>query len=76
MVRQNFAHYRVTAKIGAGGMGKVYRATDTKLSRDVALKVLPEALAADAQRMQCSPREAQVLAPRNHPTIAAIHGLV
>jgi serine/threonine-protein kinase len=75
MIGQTIAHYRVTAKLGAGGMGEVYRATDTKLGRDVALKVLPEAFAADAQRMQRFQREAQVLASLNHPHIATIHGL-
>ncbi|MGH9581065.1 MAG: protein kinase domain-containing protein, partial [Terriglobales bacterium] len=75
MIGQTIAHYRVTAKLGAGGMGEVYRATDTKLGRDVALKVLPEAFAADAQRMTRFQREAQVLASLNHPHIAAIYGL-
>jgi serine/threonine-protein kinase len=75
MIGQTLAHYRVTAKIGAGGMGEVYRATDSKLGRDVALKVLPEAFAQDAQRMQRFQREAQVLASLNHPHIAAIYGL-
>jgi Tol biopolymer transport system component len=65
----------VTAKLVAGGMGEVYRATDSKLGRDVALKVLPEAFARDAERMQRFQREAQVLASLNHPHIAAIHGL-
>ncbi|MCI0403743.1 MAG: protein kinase [Acidobacteria bacterium] len=74
MIGRTIAHYRVTARIGAGGMGEVYRATDTKLGRDVALKVLPEAFAADAQRMQRFQREAQVLASLNHPGIAAIYG--
>jgi serine/threonine-protein kinase len=67
--------YAVTAKLGEGGMGVVFRATDTKLGRDVALKVLPEAFAVDAQRMQRFQREAQVLASLNHPHIAAIYGL-
>jgi serine/threonine protein kinase len=69
------AHYRVLEKIGAGGMGEVYRARDTKLQRDVALKILPETMARDAQRMARFEREAQVLASLNHPNIAAIHGL-
>ena len=75
MVGQSIAHYRITAKLGAGGMGEVYRATDSKLNRDVALKVLPQAFAADAQRMARFQREAQVLASLNHPNIATIHGL-
>jgi serine/threonine protein kinase len=69
------AHYRLTGKLGGGGMGVVYRARDTKLQRDVALKILPQALAHDAQRMARFEREAQVLASLNHPNIAAIHGL-
>lgn len=75
MIGSSIAHYNVTAKLGAGGMGEVYRATDTKLGRDVALKVLPEAFAADPQRMTRFQREAQVLASLNHPNIAAIYGL-
>ena len=75
MIGQTIAHYRVTAKLGAGGMGEVYRATDSKLGRDVALKVLPEAFAQDAQRMARFQREAQLLASLNHPHIAAIYGL-
>jgi len=75
MIGQTISHYRVTAKLGAGGMGEVYRATDTKLGREVALKVLPDAFAQDAQRMQRFQREAQVLASLNHPHIAAIHSL-
>ena len=69
------AHYRLAEKIGAGGMGEVYRARDTKLQRDVALKILPEAMARDADRMARFKREAQVLASLNHPNIAAIYGL-
>ena len=75
MIGVNIAHYKVTAKLGAGGMGEVYRATDSKLGRDVALKVLPAAFAQDAQRMARFQREAQVLASLNHPNIAAIYGL-
>ena len=69
------AHYRLIGKIGAGGMGEVYRARDTKLQRDVALKILPQAMVHDTQRMGRFKREAQVLASLNHPNIAAIHGL-
>src|ERR1041384_5671973 len=69
------AHYRITGKLGEGGMGAVYRATDTKLNRDVALKVLPEAFAEDVERMTRFTREAQVLASLNHPNIAAIYGV-
>ncbi len=75
MIGQALAHYRVTAAIGAGGMGEVYRATDTKLGRDVALKVLPAELAQDPDRLARFRREAQLLASLNHPGIAAIHGL-
>jgi serine/threonine-protein kinase len=69
------AHYRVQEKIGAGGMGEVYRAYDTRLGRSVALKVLPEAFAHDAERMARFEREAKVLASLNHPNIASIYGL-
>jgi len=67
--------YEVIGLIGAGGMGEVYRAHDTRLQRDVALKVLPEAFARDTQRMARFEREAKVLAALNHPNIAAIYGL-
>ena len=67
--------YEVTAQIGVGGMGEVYRATDTKLKRQVAIKVLPESLAADPDRLARFQREAEVLASLNHPNIAAIYGL-
>ena len=67
--------YEIFAPIGAGGMGEVYRAHDTKLGRDVAVKVLPEGFASDPERMARFEREAQVLASLNHPHIATIHGL-
>src|ERR1051325_6358400 len=73
--QSSIAHYRVTSKLGEGGMGAVYRATDTKLNRDVAIKVLPAAFADDSARMQRFEREAQVLASLNHPNIAAIYGI-
>jgi eukaryotic-like serine/threonine-protein kinase len=66
--------YEVLGALGAGGMGEVYRARDTRLNRDVALKVLPEAFARDAERLARFRREAQVLASLNHPNIAAIYG--
>jgi len=66
--------YEILSAIGAGGMGEVYRARDTKLGRDVALKVLPESFAADPERVARMHREAQVLAALNHSNIAAIHG--
>ncbi len=69
------AHYRITAKLGEGGMGAVYRATDTKLQRDVAIKILPESVAEDRDRMARFQREAYVLASLNHPNIAAIYGV-
>ena len=67
--------YDITAQIGEGGMGQVYRATDTKLKRQVAIKILPPSLAADADRLARFQREAEVLASLNHPHIAAIYGL-
>src|SRR5499425_3243446 len=71
----SIAHYRITAKLGEGGMGAVYRATDTKLNRDVAIKVLPDSFASDPDRLARFTREAQVLASLNHPNIAAIYGV-
>src|SRR5215472_6163027 len=68
-------HYEVVAPIGAGGMGEVYRAKDTKLGRDVAIKVLPESFAQDPARMARFEREAKVLASLNHPNIATIYGV-
>jgi serine/threonine protein kinase len=67
--------YEITAPIGAGGMGEVYRAKDTRLNRDVALKVLPDLFANDAERLARFTREVHTLAALNHPNIAHIHGL-
>src|SRR5437764_431428 len=67
--------YEVLDLVGAGGMGEVYRARDTRLGREVALKALPEALSRDAERLARFEREAQVLAALNHPNVAAIYGL-
>ncbi len=67
--------YEIIEKIGAGGMGEVYRARDPRLSREVALKLLPEALANDADRLVRFEREARLLASLNHPGIATLHGL-
>jgi eukaryotic-like serine/threonine-protein kinase len=71
----SIAHYRVTSKLGEGGMGEVWRGTDTKLNRTVAIKVLPDSLAAVPDRMARFRREAQVLASLNHPNIATIYGV-
>src|SRR5438046_10318030 len=72
---RSIAHYRITSKLGEGGMGAVWRATDTKLNLDVAIKILPDAFAADPDRLARFTREAQVLASLNHPNIAAIYGV-
>ena len=74
-IGSRIAHYDVTALIGEGGMGQVYQATDTKLNRQVALKILPEAFSSDPDRLARFQREAHVLASLNHPNIAAIYGL-
>lgn len=71
---QTLTHYRISAKLGAGGMGEVYRATDTRLGREVALKVLPAAVSRDDEALARLEREAMALAALNHPHIAAIHG--
>src|SRR6202521_2691807 len=73
--QSSIAHYRIVSKLGEGGMGEVYRAKDTKLGRDVAIKIIPEAFVQDADRMARFTREAQVLASLNHPNIAAIYGV-
>jgi eukaryotic-like serine/threonine-protein kinase len=75
MIGQTLAHYQILAKIGAGGMGEVYRAHDTKLGRDVAIKVLPKELSRDPERVARFRREARTLASLQHPRIASIFGL-
>jgi serine/threonine protein kinase len=72
---EQLGHYKIQSLIGKGGMGEVYRALDTKLEREVAIKVLPAALAGDPERLARFAREAKVLAQLNHPGIAAIHGV-
>src|SRR5260370_24347515 len=67
--------YEIVASLGAGGMGEVYRARDTRLGRDVAIKVLPEALAQDADRLRRIEQEARTIAALNHPNILGIHDI-
>ena len=76
MIDKPLGHYQVLEKIGAGGMGEVYRGRDTRLNRDVAIKVLPESLAADPERLARFDREAEALAALNHPNIAIVHTVV
>ena len=73
--RTSLGDYEILSLLGAGGMGEVYRALDTNLKREVAIKVLPVSLAGDAERIARFQREAEVLASLNHPNIAAIYGL-
>ena len=75
MTGQTLGNYQILEKLGAGGMGEVYRARDSRLGRDVALKVLPEIFSKDVERMARFEREAQVLASLNHPNIAVLYGL-
>jgi serine/threonine protein kinase len=75
MIGKTLAHYEITSQIGKGGMGEVYQAKDTKLGRDVAIKVLPQEFAQDTDRVARFQREAKLLASLNHPNIAAIYGL-
>lgn len=75
-VSDMLGHYEILASLGAGGMGEVYRARDCQLEREVAIKVLPNALAADSDRLSRFDREAKILAALNHPNIAVIYGLV
>jgi serine/threonine-protein kinase len=74
-IGSRLSHYTITAKLGEGGMGQVFRAEDSTLKRDVAIKVLPPDVAGDPDRMRRLEREAQLLAQLDHSNIAAIHGL-
>jgi Tol biopolymer transport system component len=75
MIGTKLAHYQITGHLGSGGMGEVYQATDSKLGRSVAIKILPEAFGRDADRLARFEREARLLASLNHPNIAAIYGI-
>jgi serine/threonine protein kinase len=75
MIGRTLAHFKITAKLGEGGMGEVYRARDERLDREVALKLLPSRLAAEPERMERFRREAQMIASLSHPGIGAIYGL-
>ncbi len=76
VIGKTISHYRITGKLGRGGMGEVYRARDTKLARDVAIKILPDVFAHDTDRVARFTREAQALAALNHPNIAQIYGII
>ena len=75
MIGKTLGNLKITSQLGKGGMGEVYRAKDFKLGRDVAIKVLPDEFARDADRVARFQREAKLLASLNHPNIAAIYGL-
>jgi serine/threonine protein kinase len=74
-IGSQFGSHEITAPLGKGGMGEVYRAQDLKLKREVAIKILPEEFAQDADRLSRFQRETEVLASLNHPNIAGIHDL-
>ena len=75
MIGRTLAHYRITAKLGEGGMGEVYLATDTKLGREIALKILPQAMSSNPDRLRRFQREARAVAALNHPNIVTIHSV-
>src|SRR5437879_4159634 len=75
MIGTRLANYEITSRLGSGGMGDVYQATDLKLGRGVAIKLLPQTFAQDSERVARFEREARILASLNHPHIAAIYGL-
>ena len=76
MLGQSLLHYQITAKLGQGGMGEVYRATDAKLDREVAIKLLPAVFSQDKERLARFEREAKVLAQLNHPNVATVYGFL
>src|SRR5216117_2637859 len=73
MIGTSLNQYKITAQLGAGGMGEVFRARDTRLNRDVAVKVLPKDFASDADRLRRFEQEAKTLAALNHPNVVTIH---